>query len=270
MNITDFFSNIIGVKLTNQVWSWGAFDQTNNRVFLKIHELDFDAVFEGWVTVYDPTWRSSRGHQERLRHLEFVKQGAKCFAVIRRDKADFNSDVFVQLSDIESEADGMIYAKIGKTIPINEVLRSNSKSSIDDILDVIKSGITETEKKRLVAARIGQGEFRDRVLDKWGRKCALTGVAEERVIRASHIKPWRDSSNNERLDPNNGLPLVATVDALFDANLISFGKNGRIQISKKLSDSDREKIGIKPEMRLSRQPSKAQQEYLSQHRLADD
>jgi putative restriction endonuclease len=39
------------------------------------------------------------------------------------------------------------------------------------------------------------------------------------MLRASHIKPWSDCSNRERLDPLNGLLLVAHIDALFDNGL---------------------------------------------------
>ena len=57
------------------------------------------------------------------------------------------------------------------------------------------------------------------VLKIWGNRCCVTGSTTLDAIRASHIKPWRRSSNQERLDPYNGLPLVATLDALFDAGM---------------------------------------------------
>ena len=81
--------------------------------------------------------------------------------------------------------------------------------------------ITETEKQQLVKARIGQGLFRKQLLSYWS-KCCLTGCGIQGVLRASHIKPWRDCSNSERLDVYNGLLLSPNMDTLFDKGLISF------------------------------------------------
>lgn len=91
--------------------------------------------------------------------------------------------------------------------------------------------LSETEKKRLVNARLGQGGFRQALEEIWENCCALTGCDIRAALRASHIKPWRSSSNEERLDPDNGLLLVANADALFDRGLISFADDGLIIIA---------------------------------------
>lgn len=75
--------------------------------------------------------------------------------------------------------------------------------------------IIETDKVELIKARRGQGIFRRRVLAT-EPYCRLTGVSDPRFLRASHIKPWVVSDNNERLDGNNGLMLSPHVDHLFD------------------------------------------------------
>lgn len=87
----------------------------------------------------------------------------------------------------------------------------------------------ETEREILAKARIGQGKFRADLVTEWGKGevCALTGLAVPELLIASHIKPWRDSSNRERLDPMNGLLLVAHADKLFDRFLLSFEKKHR-------------------------------------------
>src|SRR5665811_1547849 len=72
-----------------------------------------------------------------------------------------------------------------------------------------------TEREELLKSRIGQGTFRQSLI-KLRRKCYVTGIADERFLRASHIKPWRDSTNQERLDPYNGLLLSPIYDYLFD------------------------------------------------------
>ena len=61
--------------------------------------------------------------------------------------------------------------------------------------------VDETTRQRLVEARLGQGRFRRQVLEKWHRRCVVSGCTLEDILRASHIKPWRESNNDERLDP---------------------------------------------------------------------
>lgn len=92
------------------------------------------------------------------------------------------------------------------------------------------TSIPETTRKALVNARIGQGLFREN-LRAVENRCRLTDVANTAHLIASHIKPWRHSNNNERLDGNNGLLLTPTVDHLFDKGFISFEDDGTLLIS---------------------------------------
>ena len=79
----------------------------------------------------------------------------------------------------------------------------------------------------------------------WGGCCAVTDVAEPRLLRASHIKPWaKCETDAERLDVYNGLLLAAHLDAAFDAGLISFGDDGVIVFSSQFSRADRDTLGI--------------------------
>src|SRR5471032_2878361 len=63
------------------------------------------------------------------------------------------------------------------------------------------------------------------------RACRITGVTREEHLRASHCKPWRDSSNEERLDGENGLLLTPNADHLFDRGFIGFEDNGDVLVS---------------------------------------
>jgi putative restriction endonuclease len=121
-----------------------------------------------------------------------------------------------------------------------------------------------TTKEQLVLARIGQGVFRKSVLSRWNYRCAVTGSSL--VIRASHIKPWRACDDSERLDPNNGLPLVATLDALFDSHLITFKPSGVIQMSERIPTFERKCLGITVDMKLRREPTLEMRAYLESHR----
>ncbi|WP_187971067.1 HNH endonuclease [Aquibium microcysteis] len=137
----------------------------------------------------------------------------------------------------------------------------------DDIADIANDvSLPPTERKALIAARIGQGKFRKRVLALWNGRCAVTGCSLVAVIRASHLLPWRAATNEERLDPENGLPLVATLDALFDAGLISFDPDGVLLANRAMASHS----GLLEEnMRLSRNPTARMQAFLAKHRAAN-
>jgi hypothetical protein len=122
---------------------------------------------------------------------------------------------------------------------------------------------TETEAMR--AERLGQQNFRRDLLDFWGARCALTGLAIPELLRASHIKPWCDANSKERLDPNNGLLLALHIDGLFDRGFISFDENGSILISNKLNDESLRCLGVTPELEISNLNSR-HQSYLGHHR----
>lgn len=92
------------------------------------------------------------------------------------------------------------------------------------------AAIPETDRLALVRARKGQGLFKERV-SRIEARCRLTGVANPVHLVASHCKPWRDSSNEERLDGENGLLLTPSIDHLFDRGFIGFEDNGRLIIS---------------------------------------
>lgn len=110
-----------------------------------------------------------------------------------------------------------------------------------------------TETERLVVMRVGQDIFREALMDYWGGSCAVTGVIEPRLLRASHIKPWaRCETDAERLDVHNGLLLAAHLDAAFDAGLISFATDGTILLSPRFSSLDRVKLGIHEGLVLKR------------------
>lgn len=94
----------------------------------------------------------------------------------------------------------------------------------EDLAELEKTPLGSTERETLVKARIGQGQFRSDITSLWrlGEKCPLTNIEIPELLIASHIKPWRDSDDQERLDPHNGLLLATHVDKLFDRYLLSF------------------------------------------------
>lgn len=160
----------------------------------------------------------------------------------------------------------------------DELLAGFSQSSpaevYEDIAEVIANNPNPTEREALIKARIGQGKFRSDLVKVWrrGERCVLTGLEVPELLVASHIKPWRESTNEERLDPMNGLLLSAHVDKLFDRYLMSFREGSRgifCTINKKVKGAvktiglqegmelDVTMLGIEEERRLKT--------YLSEH-----
>src|ERR1700676_317079 len=97
-----------------------------------------------------------------------------------------------------------------------------------------REDLSPTEKESLIRARRGHGRYRQD-LEKVEIGCRLTGLIDRRHLRASHIKPWSVSNDDEKLDPNNGLLLSPHIHHLFDRGYISFTDKGELLVSKFLN-----------------------------------
>jgi len=94
------------------------------------------------------------------------------------------------------------------------------------------SGPTETIAS--VKLRRGQEYFRDAVLNNFGGRCGVTGLAVRELLVASHILPW-GAHPAERLNVRNGLSLSRLHDAAFDRGLIAFDDALRLLLAPKLN-----------------------------------
>ena len=122
---------------------------------------------------------------------------------------------------------------------------------------------SETERLAEVAVRLGQGKFRADLEQEFGNACAATRLAVLPVLRASHIVPWKKSNGAQRLDPMNGLLLSANMDALFDRYMITFRPDGKLEVSKSVTQLDLERLG--PIQDLQRKPCDRRSAYLRLH-----
>jgi hypothetical protein len=132
-----------------------------------------------------------------------------------------------------------------------------------DLINKDKS-VDSTTRKMLIDARLGQGRFRRELEGRWKNRCAVTGCEVSAILRASHIKPWRTSSNKERLNPGNGLLLVAHLDALFDCGLVSFGADGRMLLSKHFPSREARYFNLPAALR--ERPNAVERRFLEYHR----
>lgn len=131
------------------------------------------------------------------------------------------------------------------------------------INDIENSEIKGKEITALIKRRVNQSIFRKRLLNKYN-SCCLCKLDNPSLLRASHIKPWSVSDENEKLDVNNGFLLCPNHDALFDAGFITFSDEGNIIISKRLDNKDCSLLGINPSMKIS--VSEENKKYLEYHR----
>ncbi|OAH52919.1 MULTISPECIES: HNH endonuclease [Bacillaceae] len=112
--------------------------------------------------------------------------------------------------------------------------------------------IAETEAEAKAKIRLGQQKFKRELLPLWDHKCALCGIELPALLRASHSKPWKDSTDVERVDPFNGVLLCCNHDALYDKGYIAFDGQGRLHISSQIPEMDYVKYNIHPKMKIAR------------------
>ena len=111
--------------------------------------------------------------------------------------------------------------------------------------DQVESDTTvpETAREAIIRARRGQGIFKQRVMSI-ERICRITGVSNINHLVASHCKPWRDSTNDERLNGENGLLLTPSVDHLFDRGFIGFDDSGDLILSPVAHRPSLQRMGV--------------------------
>ena len=131
---------------------------------------------------------------------------------------------------------------------------------------IIQTVGSETTRVALVSSRIGQGRFR-KELSKIETECRITKVDCFEHLIASHIKPWRDGDNSERLDPENGLMLTPTIDHLFDKGFIAFEDTGQVLIAGVADRATLGKMGVASAITdTGRGFTAGQKRYLDYHR----
>ena len=152
---------------------------------------------------------------------------------------------------------------LASTLYVNDA--DNDVEVLDDIHQIEGDAtIPETQRLQLAKARIGQGLFRKRVM-LVNPHCRVTGVEDPRLLIASHIKPWRDASNPERINGFNGIMLSPHVDALFDDRLISFEDDGRMLVHPLLPQDVLDRWSIQRHIKVGRfRPE--QSDFLMHHR----
>lgn len=125
---------------------------------------------------------------------------------------------------------------------------------------------SEKQKARLLQARVGQGEYREKLLLECPL-CPFTLVNDERLLIASHIKPWSKADDKEKVDPKNGFMFTPTFDRLFDRGFITFDNNKELIVSPWLSPMNQKRLRIYTGKKINLLPwDDARIHYLEYHR----
>jgi putative restriction endonuclease len=190
-------------------------------------------------------------------------------------------------SPLQSTGDGnqavyLASIPLPMALVMNELIGPQFQSALDSLmlridpdieeLEIIlekalieRTDIGPTQKIQLINARRGQGLFRTNV--RLHEKCCrITQVSEPKHLRASHIKPWKYSSDSEKIDGSNGLFLAPHIDHLFDRGFISFENSGQLLISPTLTPRIASSWGIMNDINVGSFTEK-QKIYLKYHRI---
>lgn len=137
-------------------------------------------------------------------------------------------------------------------------LNTKQKETIDNIYNVT----LPSEKQYLRKVRTTQGKFRESLL-KDAPVCKVCGMNIPGLLVASHIKPWKDSNDDERIDVYNGLLLCPAHNAAFDSGYISFDSEGIIILSDFLDKKNIELLGLGENLKIQLEPRHL--EYMNWH-----
>lgn len=139
MGMTSFFADL-GAKLAQIQRSWGAVRPTDGAVFLRVWQ-DRGRNIDG--TQYVELTRHERfvddpdnfGWNERLKHVELLRQGRKCFLVmcIAKDVAqyprvirEFDEERIFETRD-PIEIDGDWFIRLGRPVSARDVMREAAR-----------------------------------------------------------------------------------------------------------------------------------------------
>jgi hypothetical protein len=196
-----------------------------------------------------------------------LQYGALCGRIARELGFVSPGDHTYTIATVCDERDSKGAAQWRLDEPIVKALESAgwfSQVANEKLVPILRED-SETEREAVIKARVGQGNFRTDVIALWG-SCAVTGCSLSKILVASHLVPWASCvTNQERLDPFNGLLLTPNLDRLLDRCLIAFNDDGSILLSKDLTSAELAALGVNEKSKL-RFARPAMLPYLQRHR----
>ncbi len=199
------------------------------RLAISVRTIDHIARLRPFLPTIKSPLRPENGYANQAYLFEINKQLAQEIAqLIDHYTVDLVNGHLI--TDIEARTDSVdLQIEV-----LEDYLEDNLLNSAE---------ISDTEKETLIKSRRGQGRYREQLLLLEPR-CRVTGVNNPEHLIASHIKPWRNSNNVERLDPENGFMLTPTIDHLFDKGFISFDNDSSIILSDVAKRDEMIRMGV--------------------------
>jgi predicted restriction endonuclease len=211
--------------------------------------------------IYFNIFRNNDDNNRNIASRFYIKSNDKIYDFFRRISLPNITSVLIQKILIDNTPQLLF------RLFLNDVGDELDREIIDESVAAIKDdeSISDTEKECIIKARKGQGKYRELIIEKYG-KCIITGINDERILIAGHIKPWVSSNNKERLCRDNGLLLSPTFDKLFDRGFISFRNTGSIMLSDHFSDDNFKRIGLTGGEKFDLQVNSEMKVFLEFHR----
>lgn len=146
----------------------------------------------------------------------------------------------------------------------NDIITYESPITQNEEKKITESNLPEKKKVSLIQARIGQGLYRQKLLEECPF-CPISMINDERLLIASHIKPWAKSNDKEKVDPKNGFALSPNYDRMFDSGFMTFSSDKTIIVSPWISPMNQKRLGIYTGMKVPKLPLDDEREYYLQY-----
>ena len=247
----------------------------HSRICKKLYETNSDL---NWDDILQELFGFEIGNKDILKNsFKYSPVFDVIGNIIRlKDGLSYNALIPYLEVDINANRENKEYFFDLFNLPNQEISQIDSTQS-ELITDVTKDEfnlinqlqnsveLTQTEKNQIIKARIGQGLFRRGLIEDCPY-CPITLVNDVNLLIASHIKPWRTSNNNERINPKNGILLTPTFDKLFDGGIITFSNDKHLLVSNIISVENKQRLNLVDQTIYPMLPIDGREEFLEFHR----
>jgi len=215
-------------------------------------------------------WEGENGHGSDERIAIASSKGEEIHLFYReRHHSDFvyHGKVILAHWNKRTDAPSEFVFKVASLSISDSYLQQQAVADIKtDYQVATETSLNAIDREILTRSRgFAQRLFRGNLFRLWDGACAVTGVREPKVLKASHIKPWAKSEVIEKVDHFNGLLLIPNLDSLFNEGLISFKDDGNVMVSNRLDHEDGRRMCITDSLHL-KQVFTETKPYLDFHR----
>lgn len=258
----DFFNNFKN--------AYGFFIKSDLDSYLEDAKFEYEEQEQGYKKDISIFWEENKQKVKKLKDIEYFSiSESPAGGTSRFYLANPSEEVFKTFRQIMIPV--ITYITI---IKLQEITTKNIFFYFRPFLDYYydkRNFLERLEAKNkpkspeLKAAREGQGKYRLSVIEEFNSTCLITKINDERLLIASHIKPWVMSNNSEKLDRYNGLLLSPTYDRLFDQGFITFNSGGVISTSPYISPMNWKRLNLKNNQKFNLPYNLTRAKYLEFH-----